>query len=149
MKLFFIFIFFIFSANTFSSCDDDFNNGLSDYNFAAKYFQSGTQNYEEAVRLSRSTNPDIIEICNKLVDSVTGFNVAKNSYSNCSSNFNLAASSCRGDDSVQAGKNRDICIGNESIASDNHTTLRTLLRNTCFRASTHLEYVELATVEAL
>ena len=149
MKLFTILLSLTFFTNTYSNCTDDFNNGLSEYNFAAIYFDIGIQKHREAVALSLSSNPDFLEICNLLVDSVTGFSVAQSSYSNCMSDFNRAITSCSGSDSTQARQNKDVCKGNEDIANDNHTVLRSLLKNTCFTTKSKFEYVKLRTVKFL
>ncbi len=131
------------SMSSFATCNDDFNVGISEYNYAAGYFDKGINSYNTAVELSRSSNPVFLTICNHLVDSVTGFSVSTRSYGNCKTAFEGAMNSCTGQDKVQASQNREVCVGNEDIASDNLTTLRTLLKNTCFKGSGRLESVEL------
>lgn len=149
MKLFVLFVFVLFSTQAYSKCADDFNNGLSEYHFASKYFQNGVAKYNKAISLSGGNNPDFMKICNLLVDSVSGFSVAQDSFTNCGDLFNRAASSCSGNDAVQAGDNRDVCIGNADVASDNHKTLRNLLSNTCFKQKIPLHFKELDLIKTL
>lgn len=149
MKIFAFFAFVLFSTHTHAKCADDFNSGLSEYHFASKYFQTGVAKYNKAVSLSGGNNPDFMKICNLLVDSVSGFSVALDSFNNCGDLFNRAATSCSGNDAVQAGDNRDVCIGNADISSDNHKTLRSLLSNTCFKQKIPLHFQELDSIKTL
>ena len=132
----------LFSANTFASCNDDFNAGISEYNFAAKYFDSGLNSYNRAVALSRTSNPNLVTICNLLVDSVSGFSVSNDSYTNCTNSFNSAMASCSGQDRVLASDNKKVCSGNQEIALDNHSTVLNLLKNTCYKASLATDSIE-------
>ena len=143
MRILTILFILLFSPIGHSACSDDFNTGLKEYGFATGYFESGLTAYNTALDLSRNGSSDFLKICNLLVDSVTGFNVAKNSYLNCSDSFNQAVSSCSEEDSRQAGLNKDVCLGNEDIASGNHTVLRNLLKNTCFKRTSILKNVTL------
>ena len=149
MKTTMLFLLITFSINTFADCVDDYTNGFNEYNFATRYFDKGMSSYNKAVELSQSDNPVFVEICNLLVDSVTGFSVSKDSYLNCVDAFNSAITSCSGDDSTQASKNREVCASNQSIARDNHVVIGNLLKNTCFKGSKKLEFLELGEVEYL
>jgi hypothetical protein len=123
------------TVNSYATCADHFDTGITEYNFAARYFESGMNAYNEAVAMSRSSNPNFLAICNKLVDSVSGFSVAKNSYGTCESEFTTAIGVCSGQDSTQAAQNAEVCAGNKNIANDNLTTMLGLLRNTCYKGS--------------
>lgn len=147
MKKILITLIMTFSAQTYAGCADDFNSGLNEYNFGARYFAQGTSSYNRAVELSRTPNPDFLTVCNHLVDSVTGFSVATNSYAACSSDFSKAVSTCSGRDSIQASQNREVCLGNQNISNDNQTTLRTLLKNTCYVRTSSLEEVNLKEID--
>ncbi len=149
MKSIILLLFMALSTQSFATCADDFDNGFKEYDFAGSYFEKGTLSYNTAVELSRSNNPVFITICNHLVDSVSGFSVATDSYRNCSNSFNSAMSTCSGGDRTQAAQNKDVCVGNQGIASDNLVVLRRLLKNTCFKGSKKLENVELGKVESL
>lgn len=146
MKNILIFLITLFSFNTFANCSDDFNEGISEYQFAAKYFESGVNAYNKALELSQTGNADFLVICNLLVNSVSGFNVAKTSYGSCTSAFDRAISSCSGSDSDSARNNKEVCENNSSVASDNEGVLRNLLKNTCFKRSSQLEEVNLLSV---
>tara|TARA_B110000908_G_C9956286_1_gene314792 strand:+ start:30 stop:488 length:459 start_codon:yes stop_codon:yes gene_type:complete len=141
MKLLTLFVLLSFITNTYSDCNDDFNNGLSEYNFASQYFESGIQKHKEAVALSLTSNPDFFKICNILVDSVTGFSVAQSSYLNCMLDFHSAITTCSGSDSAEAKQNKEVCRNNEDIADDNLTTLRALLKNTCFSTKSNYQNI--------
>jgi len=120
------------STYTFANCNDDFNGGITEYNFAAKYFERGVNAYNTAIELSQTANPDLTTICNHLVDAVTGFNVAADSYQGCLDFFTSATTSCSGDDSQSAIKNAEICQNNHSIAFDNGNVVRNILQNSCY-----------------
>jgi len=143
MKITLLTILLAFTSLTYAGCEEDFNNGLNEYNFAARYFDNGIASYNAAVELSRTSNPDFLAVCNLLVDSVTGFSVATSSYTNCSLEFAKATGSCGGADSAQAASNKEVCLNNLNIANDNQTTLRRLLKNTCYVSSKKLDILKL------
>jgi len=129
----------LLSVQAAATCVDHFENGIAEYNFAQRYFNSGMTSYNEAVEMSRSSNPNFLAICNKLVDSVSGFTVAKNSYGACAGFFNQAVSSCSGQDSQVAAENAGVCNNNFGIANDNQATMLGLLKNTCYKGSGAVE----------
>lgn len=133
------------NSNSFAGCSEDFNSGMQSYGFASTYFQKGLDNYERAVTLSRQGSSDFMKICNLLVDSVTGFNVATDSYTNCGNSFDRAMRSCSFEDAQLAEANKKVCVGNIDIAAGNHSILRDLLAKSCFKRSSSLEGTKLET----
>jgi len=130
----------LLSIQAHANCSEFFDSGISEYNFASRHFQNGMNAYNAAVEMSRSSNPNFLAICNKLVDSVSGFSVSKDSYTKCQEAFNGAVQSCANPEDRQlALSNYNVCTENKAIADDNFTTLRVLLKNTCFKGSGTLD----------
>lgn len=119
------------SFNTFANCTEDFNKGISEYEFAMNYFDSGSSSYQAAVDESRGQGRRSV-ICDHLVKSTTGFDVATKSFTNCTEAFNSAISSCSGQSSTVAGENKVVCSGNLDVASDNYRQVFLTLKRTCF-----------------
>ncbi len=121
------------SFNTYSTCTDDFNQGIAQYEFAMNYFESGSANYQIAVDESRGQGRRSV-VCNALVKSNTGFDVATSSFSKCIESFTSAASSCSGQSRDIALENKDVCVGNHDIAKGNYEQILSTLKATCFKS---------------
>jgi hypothetical protein len=149
MKIALVVLSIVFAVKSFAGCADDFSNGVNEYAIGSKYFDKGLTAYNKAVEMARSSNPDFLAICNKLVDSVSGFSVATDSYGGCANHFNLAISSCTLGDSVQARKYKAVCVDNQGVASGNQAALRSTLQQTCYKASKSFEEIELEEIDYL
>jgi len=119
------------SFSTFANCTEDFNTGISEYEFAMNYFDDGASSYQAAVDESRGQGRRSI-ICAKLIKATTGFDVATKSFTNCTAAFDSAISSCSGQSSTVAGENKAVCSGNLGVAADNYRQVLITLKRTCF-----------------
>jgi hypothetical protein len=136
------------SMNTYATCTDDFNKGLSEYDFAMTYFNSGASFYQQAVDESRGQARRSV-ICAHLLKSTTGFDVAKSSFTNCESAFTSAISSCQGQSSDIARENAGVCTGNKDVALNNYQQVSLTLRRTCFAAKSSSSLKELSPIKDL
>lgn len=128
------------SFNTYSSCTDDFNTGITQYDLGMSYFEQGNQSYQEAVDESRGQGRRSV-ICNALLKSNTGFDVATNSFNGCTTSFDNASTSCTGRSSDIALANKGVCVENYSIAKGNYQQILSTLKTTCFKASKGSEII--------
>ena len=149
MKTILISLLLFLTFNAFADCVTDYNGGIGEYEHAASYFDNGLNAYNKAVELSQAGNPDFTQICDLLVDSTSGFSTSKDFYLRCTESFSAATTSCSGSDSDNAKKNKEVCIGNYSIALDNFNAIKNLLKKSCFRNSKELEFVDLQQSEKL
>ena len=147
MKITLLLLLSVFSLSTFANCADDYNIGLNEYGFATRHFDKGSASYQAAVDNAGSNNPNMAIICKHLVDSVSGFYVANESYGNCAKAFGAATSSCSGSDSTSAANNKKICNGNKTIANDNEKVVRNSLKNSCFSGSEFLDFAPLENIQ--
>ena len=121
------------SFTTYSACTDDFNQGIAQYELAMNYFESGSANYQLAVDESRGQGRRSI-VCDALIKSNTGFDVATNSFSKCIESFTSATSSCSGQSRDIALENKDVCVGNHDVARGNYQQILSTLKATCFKS---------------
>ncbi|OUR93668.1 hypothetical protein A9Q84_19575 [Halobacteriovorax marinus] len=119
------------SFGAYASCTEDFNKGISEYEFAMNYFDSGASAYQAAVDESRGQGRRSV-VCANLLKSTTGFDVATKSFTNCTSAFGSAVNSCSGQSSTVAGENQAVCSGNLNVASNNYRQALLTLKRTCF-----------------
>jgi hypothetical protein len=119
------------SMNAGATCTEDFNKGLSEFDFGMTYFNSGASSYQLAVDESRGQGRRSV-ICSHLLKSTTGFDVAKESFVKCESSFGSAISSCSGQSSDIARENAGVCTGNKDVAANNYQQVALTLKRTCF-----------------
>ncbi|WP_417335260.1 hypothetical protein [Halobacteriovorax marinus] len=119
------------SFTTFADCTNSFNKGVTQYNLGASYFQDGMNHYQRAVDESRGQGRRSI-ICEALLKSNTGFDVATRSFLSCTTAFGEAASSCSGTTGQIARDNQQTCAENHSVSEDNYTAILETLKATCF-----------------
>ena len=119
------------SMNANATCSDDFNKGLSEFEFGMTYFNSGSSSYQLAVDESRGQGRRSV-VCSHLLKSTTGFDVAKESFVKCESSFGLAIASCSGQSSDIARENTGVCAGNKGVAINNYRQVALTLKRTCF-----------------
>ncbi|WP_127718412.1 hypothetical protein [Halobacteriovorax sp. HLS] len=124
----------VLSMNANAACTEDFNKGLSEFDFAMTYFNTGASSYQLAVDESRGQGRRSV-ICSHLLKSTTGFDVAKSSFTNCGSAFNSAISSCSGQSSDIARENAGVCAENTEVATNNYQQVALTLKRTCFIAA--------------
>ena len=122
------------SFNTYSACSDDFNEGIAQYELAMKYFNQGSASYQAAVDESNGQGRRSV-ICNALLKSNTGFDVATNSFNTCIQSFANAANSCSGESRTIALENQEVCTGNHDVARGNYAQILSTLKATCFKSS--------------
>lgn len=121
------------SMNANASCTDDFNKGLSEFDFGMSYFNSGSSSYQRAVDESRGQGRRTV-ICSHLLKSTTGFDVAKESFVKCEASFGSAIASCSGQSSDIARENAGVCTGNKDVAVNNYQQVALTLKRTCFKS---------------
>ena len=136
------------SINAGASCTDDFNKGLSEFDFGMTYFNSGSDSYNSAVDESRGQARRSV-ICSHLMKATTGFDVANSSFTNCESAFSSAIQSCEGQSREIARENAGVCTGNKDVALNNYQQVSLTFRRTCFATESSKTSVELNSLESL
>ncbi|GEM_PF-6146861 len=120
------------SFTTYSSCSEDFNKGISQFEFAMSYFEEGSQNFQIALDESRGQGRADV-ICGALIKSNTGFDVATSTFNGCIESFTKASNSCSGQSRNIALENKDVCVGNHNVAKGNYEQVLATLKATCFK----------------
>ena len=139
----------IMTINLFANCNDVFISGVSNYDFAQKYFEKGMKGYNDAVSESESPSGRLTLVCDLLTKANTGFDVATDSFKECKSVFDTASGVCTGADLELAQGNSEVCNSNFDIADDNYKQIKDLLKNTCFKTMSFSEINLLQKIESL
>ena len=133
---------------SYSSCSEDFNKGISQFEYAMSYFQEGSQNFQLALDESRGQGRRSV-ICDALLKSNTGFDVATTTFSSCIDSFTQASNSCSGQSRNTALENREVCVGNQDVAKGNYEHVLSTLKATCFISSKGGEIKLIDTIQEL
>ncbi len=149
LKISFLLLLITLSTQSLADCTEDFSKGMYEFGFASKYFQKGVDSYNRAIAESRTSNPDYTKICDEVVKSVTGFDVAKDAFWDCAGSFNQASTSCTGDDADNSTANKKLCLDNQTVAANNYKVVKKSLTDVCIKATEELESLELLNIDSL
>ncbi|WP_372653504.1 hypothetical protein [Halobacteriovorax sp.] len=136
------------SFTTYSSCSEDFNKGISQFENAMNYFEDGSQSFQRALDESRGQGRRSV-ICGALLKSNTGFDVATRTFNSCIDSFTKASNSCSGESRTIALENKGVCVGNHDVAKGNYEQVLSTLKATCFKASESVDIDLNGTIQEL
>ncbi len=142
MKKIFVLLSMLIAISANANCTTDFNTGASQLNFGVGQYDSGVSSYNAAVAESKKPTPNFSVLCHHLVDSISGFKVASESFLECQKSFTSASRSCTDADRVRAKEYAKMCKSNKGIASRNLATMRDTLEQTCFGSGLYNELDE-------
>lgn len=120
------------SYSALANCASDYNTGISEYNFAARHYELGSNDFEKAAEESKKEEPNTQVLCAHLLNAYSGFHTASDSLQRCRELFAAAVKSCTGDTKLQAMQASNTCHQSLQVSNENLNIMEQNIKGICF-----------------